>query len=620
MAISQNKKIAKSTVKVGSRGQVITRALSNSMFAAIFGALFVVLFGGFISAAHATSSGTNTLSSSNPAANQVVSVPPTQLQMVFQIPLANADVVTAMGLSLACNGTLVGLGVPQLGTDFKTVSAALTQIPPAGICTVSWALPDRSIGSFNFTSAVAIQSSVPGETDGSSGVTGDQSGTTGTPTVIGETIEEQKSGPRVGGILGLLRVFEYLLMAALFGGVAMTMTVWPEGPSYGVMIRYMRMAWVIAVVTMLFILVLTTMRQESQGFFASLNPFDWLSGITTGSGAILIVRFILICSFGWIVKDLDRIIDPASQFVVGSLSIAMIATLGFSRLGQDVAIFNYVFGVLHAISMGYWIGGLLLLTRVVLIGPGSADLVNAVRAFSQHAVFAFGATVVTGVLQIYILDGSAIFTSGHGRIAVLKVIFVSVMIFITLVLKAFVLERLQDGDKLKSRLAWRLRRAVTVELSFALVALVLTSWLISTTPPQAKAEVRPTTATYTFREELKNDRFHVVISLTPGVTGTNAMRIELIQPRRINNFAVKLIPQAIGFSGIQINVPLSRPGAAIVAGDGSFILNAPGIWNIEITGTTTTGDLTPLATTLAITQGVDMQTATTLPTVTTIGG
>ncbi|MEY3315971.1 MAG: hypothetical protein RL388_595, partial [Actinomycetota bacterium] len=37
-------------------------------------------------------------------------------------------------------------------------------------------------------------------------------------------------------------------------------------------------------------------------------------------------------------------------------------------------------------------------------------------------------------------------------------------------------------------------------------------------------------------------------------------------------------------------------------------------------GTTTTGDLTPLATTLAVTQAPDAQTTTTLPTATTIGG
>ena len=593
MPISQNKRPAKFSVLFGLIGLLLT-------------------FGFFDTLVNAAAAGTNQLSSSNPSPGQVVSVPPTQLQLVFRDPLANPEVATSMGLSLACNGTLVGLGVPQLGTDFKTVSVALTQIPPAGSCVVSWALPDRSLGSFQFTSAVAIQSTVPGATDGA--------GTPAAPTIIGETIEQQESGPRVGGILALLRIFEYLLMSALFGGLALIVTAWPEGPTYGVMIRYMRLAWISCVATMFFVLVLTTMREESQGFIASLNPFGWFGALNTGTGAILILRFVLICACGWVALFPYRINDPASQLIAGAIIVSMIATLGLSRLGQDVAIFSYVLGVIHAIAMAYWIGGLLLLSRVVLIGPGSSDLVSAMRAFSQHAVIAFGVTIFTGVLQVYLLDGSSIFTSGHGRLGVLKVIFVSVMIFITLVLKNFVLDRLKDGSRLSGAMAWRLRRAVTVELCFALVALIFTSWLVSTTPPKAKADVRVTTATYAFREELKNDRFHVVISLTPGVTGTNAMRIELVQPRRINNFAVKLIPQAIGFSGIQINVPLSRPGAAIVAGDGSFILNAPGIWNIEISGTTTTGDLTPLATTLAVTQAPDALTATTLPTATTIGG
>ena len=171
-------------------------------------------------------------------------------------------------------------------------------------------------------------------------------------------------------------------------------------------------------------------------------------------------------------------------------------------------------------------------------------------------------------------------------------------------------------------MAWRLRRAVSVELAFAVIALALTSWMVSTQPPKAVAAISAPTANYAFREDLHNEKFHVVISLTPGVTGVNAMRIELIEPRRINNFTIKLIPQAIGYSGIQINVPISRPGAAIIAGDGTFILNAPGIWNIEITGTTTTGDLTPLATTLAVTQAPEQAptTQTTLPITTTTGG
>ena len=575
-----------------------------------------MIIGFFGSTASASVSGQNQLSSSNPAANQVVSVPPTQLQLVFQNPLANPEVVTSMGLSLACNGTLVGLGVPQLGTDFKTVSAALTQIPPSGLCTVSWALPDKSLGSFSFTSAVETQTTIAGATDG----TGSASGAPQTPTIIGETIEQQESGPRVGGILGLLRVLEYLLMAALFGGIALIVTAWPEGPTYGVTLRYMRLAWIACAINMFFVLVLSTMRAESQGFIASMNPFGWFGALDTGSGAILILRFVLILACGWVAINPERINDPASQFLAASIVISMISTLGLSRLGQDVALFSYVLGIIHAISMAYWIGGLLLLSRVVLIGPGTSDLVSAMRAFAQHAMWAFGATAFTGVLLVYLLDGSSIFTSGHGRLGVFKIIFVSVMLFITLLLKKFVAQRLLDGNNLTGRMAWRLRRAVSVELAFALIALIFTSWLVATTPPKAKAEVRTTSAIYSFREELKNDRFHVVISLTPGVTGTNAMRIELIEPRRINNFAVKMVPQAIGYSGIQINVPLTRQGAAIVAGDGSFILNAPGIWNIEVSGTTTTGDLTPLATTLAVTQAPEPQTATTLPTATTIGG
>ena len=593
------------------------RSIKISTLVGFLGFIYIAILGNFqVGSVGATASGTNQLSSSNPAANQVVSMPPTQLQLVFRDPLANNDVVAAMGLSLACNGTLVGLGVPQLGTDFKTVSAALTQIPPAGLCTVSWALPDRSIGAFNFTSAVEIQ---PVD-DGATGATSvDGGGTTGTPTIIGETIEQQKSGPRVGGILGLLRIFEYLLISAIFGGLALMLTAWPEGPTYGVTIRYMRLAWISCVATMFFVLVLSTMRQESQGFVASLNPFSWFGTFDTG-GAVLFFRFVLVCAAGWVALFPSRINDPASQLIAIGIVVLMVATLGLSRLGQDVAIFSYVLGVIHALAVAYWIGGLLLLSRVVLIGPGTSDLTSAVRGFSQYAVYAFVVTTFTGLLQIYLLDGSSIFTSGHGRLAVFKIIFVSVMIFITLVLKQFVMERLQEGDKLGGRMAWRLRRAVSVELTFAIVALIFTSWLVSTSPPKAKAVVTTAGATYAFRGELKNERFHVVVSLTPGITGTNAMRIELIQPRRINNFAVKLIPQAIGFSGIQINVPLTRPGAAIVAGDGSFILNAPGIWNIEISGTTTTGDLTPLATTLAVTAAPEAQTQTTLATPTTLGG
>ena len=565
------------------------------------------------SAGASGAAGTNEVVSSNPAANQVVEVPPTQLQMVFRDALASPEVASTMGLSLACDGTLVGLAQPQLGADGFTVSAALTQIPPAGLCTVSWALPDKSIGSFSFTSTATSESTLaPGDTVPVVG--------TDEPAVIGEVVPVSTGGgPRVGGMLGLLRILEYLLVAAIFGGLMMVVLAWPEGIEYGVCLRFFRVTWLLAIITMYFVVVISAMRQSGDGFASALNPFSWFGALDTGSGRILILRFVLVGASFWVAFKPDRVFDPATQVPAISIIFAMMATYGLTRVGQDVALFSYVFGVVHALAVGLWIGGLALLARAVLMGPGEEDLVHAVRGFSRISVPLIIATGLTGVMQVYLLDGFNIFTTGHGRLNVLKIIVVAAMVWITLMLKSFTVNRLSRETELTNKMAWRLRRAVSTELLIGIVALGLTSWMIPMRPPQASASVSGPSAVYEFREELKNDRFHVILSLTPGTTGVNAMRIELLKPSRINNFTVNLIPQEIGFAGISINVPLKRPGAAIVAGDGSFLLNAPGVWSIEITGATTTGELVPLATTLTVTEApVPETTVAEVPT--TVGG
>ena len=104
--------------------------------------------------------------------------------------------------------------------------------------------------------------------------------------------------------------------------------------------------------------------------------------------------------------------------------------------------------------------------------------------------------------------------------------------------------------------------------------------------------------------------------MTPGVVGVNAMRIELLEPSRINNFTVNLVPQEPGYSGIAINLPIKRRGAVIVPGDGTLNLNVGGVWSIEVTGATTTGELIPLATTITVTDAGTPST-TTIPTTTT---
>jgi hypothetical protein len=58
-------------------------------------------------------------------------------------------------------------------------------------------------------------------------------------------------------------------------------------------------------------------------------------------------------------------------------------------------------------------------------------------------------------------------------------------------------------------------------------------------------------------------------------------------------------------------------------GDGSFTLPVAGVWSIEVSGATTTGELIPLATTINITESTVASTTTLAPEiapVTTLAG
>lgn len=572
-----------------------------------------------LSAAHASTGGSNVIVSSNPAPNQVVGVPPTQIQMVFRDPLASPESAATMGLSLSCNGTLIGLAQPQLGTDSRTVSSALTQIPPAGQCTVSWILPDQSAGTFSFTSSATTETTLSTSGDGATNSTDE-------PGVIGEVLPTSPSdGPRVGGVLGLLRIAEYFFLASIFGGLMLIFLAWPEGVDYGVTLRFFRLTWLASVITMYFVLTISAMRASGDGFATALNPFSWFESLNSAGGILLLLRFGLVIATVWVTWNPVRILDPSTQVPAISVLVAMISTLGFSRIGQNVPLFTYIFGTAHAISMSMWLGGLVLLSRTVLSDPGEEDLLNAIRGFARLSIPIFIITVFTGIMQVYLLDGLNIFSTGHGRLNLLKILVVATMIWIGLVLRTFIIKRLERESELKSRMAWRLRRAVGVQVVFAVVVLALTSWMVPMNPPQVSASSSVPSVAYLFREELSNDKFRVVISLTPATTGVNAMRIELLQPSRINNFTVNLVPQAVGYAGISIHIPLKRRGAAIVMGDGTFVLSTPGIWSIEITGTTTTGDLVPLGTTITITESTVTTTTALVPapsglTTTTVAG
>ncbi|MBU6226186.1 MAG: CopD family protein [Acidobacteria bacterium] len=530
--------------------------------------------------------GDNTLSSSNPAPSENVTVAPTQLQLVFTNPLANPNDVNQMGLSLVCDGNIVSLGAAQLGTDLKTVSAPLTQVPAAGACVVSWALPDGSSGAFSFTSSIAAPTTSTSLPTGT---------TLPAPVAPGDGNPIVDKSPRVGGPLGLFRLLSYIFSATLVGGVILILFAWPEGVEYAVCRRFLRFVVVLNIAALVLVAIYTTAQYTGKGVTASISPNTWRDLWDTLPGKALLFRVLISLFTIWAVWNPQHVLDPGTQLMSVGIIAALAITYGFDRTGGRLPPLGYASGVLHMVAVSAWFGGLVLLARVVLIGPGDVDLVQAVRGFGRIATRAMPLAIVTGVIATYRFDGFGLVTSQHGRLVTLKILVVGFMAYATWVTRQFVLTRMQRVPALDERMAAHLRRAVGTEATAGVVVLALTSWMMATTPIHYYEAPRDDGPRYAFSEELENDRFRVRFSVSPATTGQNQILIELFEPRRIQEFTVRMTPKAPGYDGYLINVPLTRRGAALLGDTGNFTLAAPGEWSVEISGTTTTGDLEPLS-------------------------
>ncbi|MFM8390148.1 MAG: copper resistance D family protein, partial [Actinomycetota bacterium] len=401
--------------------------------------------------------------------------------------------------------------------------------------------------------------------------------------------------PRVGGPLGLFRLLAYIFSATLVGGVILILFAWPEGVEYAVCRRFLRIVVVLNIVALVLVAIYTTAQYTGKGVTASISPNTWRDLWDTWPGKALLFRVLISLFTIWAVWNPQHVLDPGTQLMSVGIIAALAVTYGFDRTGGRLPPLGYASGILHMVAVSAWFGGLVLLSRVVLIGPGEIDLVQAVRGFGRIATRAIPLAIVTGVIATYRFDGFSLVTSQHGRLVTLKILVVGFMAYATWVTRQFVLTRMQRVPALDERMASHLRRAVGTEATAGVVVLALTSWMMATTPIHYYEAPRDNGPRYAFSEELKNDRFRVRFSVSPATTGQNQILIELFEPRRIQEFTVRMTPKAPGYDGYLINVPLTRRGAALLGDAGNFTLAAPGEWSVEISGTTTTGDLEPLS-------------------------
>ena len=557
----------------------------------------------------------NTLVSSSPAAGSTVESSPPSLLLTFASALGGTNTV-----EVVCNSAPIAVGTPQVGVDGVSLSVSIPNPLPKGECAVSWLVtqPDgQSGGSSTFLFTIAndtVATLAPAVTTPIAESTPGAGSTAPAVTPTDTTSDSTTPGSGSGGPLGLSRLLISLGVAVLFGSLVLIATAWPEGVEYILTVRFLRSAWLLTLAFAIFNAACVAAQISGKGIGSSLSPTSWGSLTDTTPGIAALARVIFVLLTGWVVMRPERVIDPATQLPALALPGLAVATLGFSRSGGQLALLGYAAGIAHALAMAVWLGGLILLARVVLAGPGEEDLVHAVRGFARISTPALTVTILTGFIQMYRLDWGEIFTSSHGRVLFLKSIAVGAMVFLGVAARQFIKERVARVDAMTGQLAIRLRRAVGIEAICGVVVLALTAWMLSLSPPKVAA-TDDNTKGLAASLHITDESADVTVGFS-AVVGPNAVRVEVDKPETgIAGLSIDFSPPVGAVvPGVILSVPLTASGVAVLPIEQGIPIGSPGVWTVTVRfGATPIGSKTVL-----ITDGTTVATGdTTAPIVTT---
>jgi putative copper resistance protein D len=170
-------------------------------------------------------------------------------------------------------------------------------------------------------------------------------------------------------------------------------------------------------------------------------------------------------------------VEPRLRLILGALLLATLAPVGhgamFDGLQGQLLILNQL---IHLVAVGAWLGGLMLLL-LTLSCPDSINLRGLLMGFSGVGYFMVAIIIMTGLINVRALSGSAWPTpafTGFGLVLSIKVALVLCMLALAL-FNRLMLQR--NNHRLEI-----LRASISLECLFGLGAVAAVS-LLGTLPP-----------------------------------------------------------------------------------------------------------------------------------------
>ncbi len=567
----------------------------------------------------------NSVVSSDPADGSTLATSPEAISITFTEPLGDVNTIT-----LTCTD-LYTVGPREVSDDRLTMTAEVIDPLPKGACVASYVVSDaegspNGQGNITFTvenDPVAVATTPTSEPATGDSVPADDAATTTTASAASDDVANLSDVDSGQGPLWLGRLISVFGLAILLGSLVVIAAAWPEGVEYLVTIRFLRAVWIVAFLGTLLYVAAATAAVTGTGLGSGFNPANWVDLADAGiPGIAALVRLVLTIACAWVAFRPDRVIDPVTQMAALGIPALAVATIGFSRTNMDLAVIGVPLSILHVLAMSVWFGGVVLLARVVLAGPGEEDLVHAVRGFGRISNVAIGVTIATGIVQMILLDGGDLFGTPHGRVILLKTVAVAVMIFVAVSARQFVNQRLARANEMTVPMADRLRRAFGFEAAVGVVVLALSAWLLSLSPANVAAGDGIDYAIALTVEAPEAD-LDVTVRLTSDRVGLAGMEVDVEAPEEgLSGLEVVLTAPANDTIGtITQPVPLTGAGVAVLLeGEQGLPLVVPGDWTMVVNAVTPTGVFTssPQGFTILQADGTEAVAALTVPPVVTV--
>lgn len=523
----------------------------------------------------------------SPADGDTLAAAPAQLGLVFSADLAEPPGIV---LQTADNVPVTAVAAVARGDDAQTWYLPITGPLAEGVYTVNWTAAGAA-GRYTFTIGAG---SIGSGTDTGTGTAVD---TTGTTLAAGAEAATTSAGPSpetAKAVNVVARWGSYVTLGALFGGLLLIALAWGEGVEYVLTLKFLRTVWALALVATVLNLAASRAVATGESLASSLNPASWTDLTDDLAGLALLARFVLVLASGWVVFGPERVVDEATQIPALLAPAVAVLSFGFTRAGDGFDLLLTPAGAVHGLAFAAWFGGLVLLWRVVLAGSGEQDLVDAVRGFGRIATPALLGVVGSGVLLTAKLVGGAskLFSTGYGRLLLFKAIAVAAMAFVGVINRQTVQLRLAQAATMPARTAQRLRRALGSEMVAGVVVLGFTGWMVGSVPEGlgSAATTREVDVVQELRLTNSSD-LTVVLGLGPLVVGPNDVVVTVEEPNAgLVELQVQFDPLDAYVASVVIDVTPTLTGAGTLQVEGPPF-DAPGRWQVTVTGTDVDGDL-----------------------------